>query len=130
MSHTIDSLMHTNVHTASIDDSIAAVEKQLKDHELSWVPVVEPGGPVLGVISASDLLQFHAQRRDPQHVLAWQLCTYKPITVSPRTSVAEVARLMVRHHIHHVVVMDGQALCGVVSALDFVGRFVVDGQPG
>ncbi len=128
MSTTISSLMHTNVRTASMDDTVTAVEKLLKDNELSWVPVLEPGGPVLGVISATDLLQFHAQQRDPQHVMAWQLCTYKPISVSPDASVAEVARLMVRHHIHHVVVMQGQTLRGVVSALDFVGRYVVDGH--
>jgi len=128
MSSTIASMMHTNVRTAGMDDTIASVEQLMKDRELSWVPVLESDGPVLGVISATDLLQFHAQHRDADDVRAWQLCTYKPIAVAPTASIEEVASLMVRHHVHHVVVIEGQALRGVVSALDFVGKFASDGH--
>ena len=48
-----------------------------------------------GVISAADLMQFNAQGRGPTSVRAWQLCTYKPISVGPDTPMGEVARLMV-----------------------------------
>jgi len=44
--------------------------------------------------------------------------------VTPGTAVGDVARLMVEHRIHHVVVTEGGAIRGVVSALDFVKAFV------
>ena len=77
----------------------------------------------IGVISAADLMQFNAQGRDPTSVRAWQLCTYKPISVAPDTPTSEVARLMVEHDIHHVIVSDSSGMVGVVSSMDFVRTF-------
>jgi CBS domain-containing protein len=56
--------------------------------------------------------------------VAWSICTYKPISVAPGTSVSEVARLMLNQKVHHVVVADGDRLVGVVSSLDFVRQLV------
>jgi len=81
---------------------------------------------VVGVISATDLLQFHAQERDPATVRAWQLCTYKPISVDQATPLGEVARVMVERRIHHVVVTGDAGLVGVVSSLDFVRICIAD----
>jgi CBS domain-containing protein len=123
MSQTIASLMHREVFTASPDDTLQSVEAKLAANGLSWVPVVD-GGSVLGVISSSDLLRHHAAGVLSPKVSAWQLCTYKPVTVRPDATLGEVARLMVESNIHHVVVTDGNEIKGVVSALDFVRTFV------
>jgi len=130
MTTPIASFMHRDVHCAGIDDTVAAVERLLTDHRLSWVPVCDDMGPVLGVISTTDLLHFHAQARDALKERAWQLCTYKPITVDVDADLQEVAGLMVKHRIHHVVVTGDGTMQGVVSALDFVERFARTGDPG
>jgi CBS domain-containing protein len=39
--------------------------------------------------------------------------------------VSEVARTMIKHKIHHVPIVANGKLCGIVSALDFVERFVL-----
>ena len=52
--------------------------------------------------------------------------SYKPITVSPDTPISEVARLMIEHKIHHVVVTDSERIAGVVSSFDFVRTFLRD----
>lgn len=126
MNQPISTLMSRQVSSVDMDDSIAQVAELLARTRLSWAPVLEGGRLVVGVISASDLLQFNAQGRDPTAVRAWQLCTYKPISVDPATPVVEVARLMVDQGIHHVVVMDREGLGGVVSSLDFVRAFVAE----
>ncbi len=123
MSATIDSLMQTLVQTVDIDDSVAQIETFLATQRRSWVPVTNGEGQVIGVISASDLLKFHAEQRDPQAVRAWQLCTYRPIIVGPQAALADVAAEMVARHVHHVVVAEGPRVLGVVSSLDFVARF-------
>jgi CBS domain-containing protein len=123
MSATIASIMQTHVQTVDLDDTIAQVEAFLVTEHRRWVPVSNGEGTVIGVISTSDLLQFHNQQRDAQAIRAWQLCTYKPVVVAPETGLAEVAAQMVEHHIHHVVVTEGTQVRGVVSALDFVARF-------
>ncbi|HJT36093.1 MAG TPA: CBS domain-containing protein, partial [Pirellulales bacterium] len=40
------------------------------------------------------------------------------VTCSPNTPVSEVAAEMVRHHVHRIVVVEGAAPVGIVSALD------------
>jgi CBS domain-containing protein len=129
MTTSIASIMRRDVHCADIDDTVAAVERLLEDHRLSWVPVRERTGPVIGVISTTDLLHFHAQSRDALKERAWQLCTYKPISVDAQADLREVAALMVKHRVHHAVVTANGALQGVVSSLDFVERFAQSGQP-
>jgi CBS domain-containing protein len=126
MNTPIASMMTAPVWSVSMDDTVQAIETLMSEHKLSWVPVIEPDGAPVGVIALSDLMQFHAREGDPTAVCAWQICHYKPISVSADTSVAEVARLMLAHKIHHVVVTKNDSMVGVVSALDFVQRFVVD----
>jgi len=126
MNTTISSLMQRRVWSVDMDDTIAQVDALLAEHGLSWAPVLDAGRAVVGVISATDLLQFHAQERDPATVRAWQLCTYKPISVDQATPLGEVARLMVERRIHHVVVTGDAGLVGVVSSLDFVRNCIAD----
>lgn len=125
MSQTIASLMNREVTQVGPDDTLQAVEAKLVAKGLSWVPVVDASGVVMGVISSADLLRAHAEGKTAPKVSAWQLCTYKPVTVHPDATLAEVARLMTEGNIHHVVVAEGPNLRGVVSSLDFVRTFVV-----
>jgi signal-transduction protein with cAMP-binding, CBS, and nucleotidyltransferase domain len=123
MKEPISTLMTKRVWSVDMDDTIAQVEELLTRNALSWAPVLEAGRLIVGVISATDLLQFHAQGREPGSVLAWQLCTYKPISADHATPVDEVARAMVAQRIHHVVVTREDEIAGVVSSLDFVRAF-------
>ena len=121
----VSSLMTAPVTTVRADDTIEQVSEKLRSGGLSFAPVVESAnGPPLGIITAADLLQFQAARRDPKSVQAWQICSYRPIEVALDTPVGDVARLMVERHIHHIVVMENGEMKGVVSALDFVKQFI------
>ena len=126
MSQPISSFMERQVWSVGMDDTVASVETLFASQGLSWAPVLESALTIVGVISAADLLRFHAQGQDPTAVRAWQLCSYKPITVSPDTPVSEVARLMIKSNIHHVVVTGSEGIAGVVSSLDFVRTFLRD----
>jgi len=125
MDKPVSTLMTTPVKTVSANDTVEEVGEAMSRHDLVFAPVVDSlGGTVLGIISASDLLQFQASKRDPKSVQAWEICTYKPIEVSPDEPLAEVARQMVARRIHHVIVMQDQQIKGVVSSLDFVKQFI------
>jgi CBS domain-containing protein len=50
-----------------------------------------------------------------------EVMSRSPITVEPATPAAEVARRMVEHHVHRVLVVDAKRrIKGIVSAFDFV----------
>jgi CBS domain-containing protein len=120
----ISKLMQVHTWTIGADDLVETIEAFLGRHGLSWAPVLGDTGELIGVISVADLVRFHHDKRDAAHTAAWQLCTFRPITVGPATPIRDVARLMVERRIHHVVVSEDGALKGVVSSLDFVKTFV------
>lgn len=124
MNPTLSSLMHRPVFSVGPDDTAQEIEEELVARKLSWAPVVEPGGNILGVISSADLLRCHAEGKQPSKVHAWQLCTFKPLTVTLDTPLCDVARMMIDTNIHHVVVTKGSELKGVVSSMDFVRTFL------
>lgn len=124
MSNPIASIMHRIVCTVGMDDTVGKVEAMMESYRISSAPVYDMDGTMLGIITSTDLLKFHAAGRNPATAKAWEICTYRPIEVRPETSIAEVAELMLTHKIHHVVVMDRGALQGIVSSLDFVRLFV------
>ena len=130
MEQTVSSLMSPEVRTVRADDTVEAVSAELRENGMSFVPVVDgPGGALLGIVSAADILQFKSAKRDPASVRAWEICSYKPAEVSADATLSEVARLMVERQEHHVVVVDKDAVVGVVSSLDFVRRFIAGDQP-
>lgn len=56
-----------------------------------------------------------------------QVMVAAPITVSPDAPIDEVAEVLVRHHLHRVLVVEGKTLRGVISTLDIV-RLVASGR--
>ncbi len=132
MSTPISTLMQRRVWSVDMDDTVAQVDVLLARQELSWVPVLDDHRAVVGVISASDLLQFHAQGRDPDKTRAWQLCTYKPISVDEATPLRDVARAMIAQRIHHVVVTGSTgswALCLRSTSCERLPRPDATGAP-
>lgn len=121
----VSSLMSTPVTIVRADDTVESVGEQLSQNGLSFVPVVDtPKGALLGIISAADIIHFKSAKRDPFAVRAWEICSYKPLEVDADAPISELARLMVERQQHHVVVMDKDAVVGVVSSFDFVKAFI------
>lgn len=126
MDRPISQIMSENVWTVDIEDTIEQADAILASHKISAVPVVDAKGVIFGIISSLDLLHFHAAKKNPKAVRAWELCTYKPIAVSPETPAIEVANLMLENNVHHILVAENGTLRGIVSALDFVGQYVLE----
>jgi len=124
MTRRISEMMTKAVHTVGMEDSVRKVEEEMKKHRATYVPVMDDKGGIFGIISPSDIVHFHEGHKNPRAVRAWEMCTHKPIEVHPDATVEEVARLMVKTGIHHVVVTKNGALFGVVSSFDFVKEYL------
>jgi CBS domain-containing protein len=53
---TAEELMTTQIETVTPQTGIAEAARTMLDHELRWMPVVDDGGRVIGVLSRSDTL--------------------------------------------------------------------------
>ena len=122
---TIAGIMCASLVTVDMQDTVLRVEEVLNQHNLSSVPVVDrERGDCFGIISLKDVAHFRSAKRNPSAVLAWEMCTYKPLAASPQASIEDVARLMVEHRIHHVVVVQDGVLKGLVSSLDVIAAYL------
>lgn len=121
----VDELMHTDVRTIAPDASIAELVQSLADGRVSGLPVVNPDGTVIGVISATDVLQADAEqdevkaRRERFGLLTVRdIMTPNPHVIAPDADVREAARHMLYTDVRRLFVQDKGRLVGVISQTD------------
>jgi isocitrate dehydrogenase len=119
---TAGDLMSRNVISVSCETPLCEAGRLLLLHQISGLPVVEPGGTCVGVLSAIDLLRRQIMSEDqlPTETVE-QFMTPDPVTVIADTPLPELARRMVDAHVHRVVVVDRrQRPVGLVSSTDIL----------
>lgn len=120
----VSTIMITHAWSASIDDTLAEVEKIMAKRNLASVPVMDSKGTIYGIVNWRDLLRCRAAKTNLRALQAWEICASKPIVVSPDTRIHEVAKMMLEQEIPDVVVMEYGEIKGFVSTFDFVQRLL------
>jgi CBS domain-containing protein len=146
MRHTpVADVMATELITASPDASFAHLAKLLHTSGVCAVPIVDPAGILLGVVSEADLMASaarpdtapgrwrarHIRRDQPEAkagaTTAAELMTAFVEAVAPTTPVATAARLMVERHLRWMPVCDpAGCVVGVISRSDVLTVFLRD----
>ena len=137
-------LMSDPVVTLPKEMSLQGAAHMLSRFSISGAPVVDGNGRCIGVLSTTDFVSWAekgegAAKRSRAgsccaHT-AWQVLdietipegevsrymTANPVTASPVTRIADLARMMTDAHIHRVIVVDEQGRpVGVVSSTDIL----------
>lgn len=136
----LEEIMTRDLISATPDMSLQDATEILAERHIGALPVVE-AGLVVGLFSATDLLSYIAelcdatpsisfrQRRklnaDLEDATVGDLMTRKVHSLPPDANIDEAAWLMSEKRIHRILVMDGDAPIGIVSALD-VAKAVAD----
>ncbi|HEY4175479.1 MAG TPA: CBS domain-containing protein [Kofleriaceae bacterium] len=119
--------MTSAVLTVCPDTPVFEVAALMDEHRISCLPVTDLAGILCGIISRTDLvalgaLQAGARRESPAMPLprrkAGDIMTSRVVTVPVTSSVRTAAQAMASHAIHHVIVVDGPSVAGIVSAVD------------
>jgi CBS domain-containing protein len=111
----------TEVVTITPDTRVRQLLAVLAEHRIGAVVVSHDGTSVDGIASERDIVRALAQRgaavmSEP----VTSIYTAEVHTVTPQTTLEEVARMMTEHRVRHApVVVDG-ALRGIVSIGDVV----------
>lgn len=119
----VSQVMRRSSLAVSTEDSIDNVAAHLERHRLFVAPVLDADGRMFGVISSFAVAHLLTNYTNPKAIRAWELCAYKPVSVSPETPLSVVANLMVKKRLQYVVVTDGSKLAGIVSSFDFVEHY-------
>ena len=134
-------IMTKDVFTVSPDLSIRETTEMLASRHIGGAPVVDDDNRVIGVITASDILEFAAamtgepaelgdapERNEFDRHTVDEAMTRAPLrTLGPDATAREAATMMQESGIHRIPVMEGDTLLGVVSTLD-LAKAIADGR--
>ncbi len=117
----VKDFMSAPVVTAWEEDSVKEVIDLMKEKGIHAMPIISKESSdaeliIRGIITASDLsgdLNVSNKVKD--------IMTSSSVHVVHTTSSARAAaKMMLRHQVHHIVVMDEGKVEGMISSLDFV----------
>jgi CBS domain-containing protein len=114
---TVSELMHAQVLPVGPGDPFASPAAAMVQHKTGSALVMQ-GRLLAGILTERDVLRAAASGSDltAAPVSAWM--TKDPESAAPDTSVQEAAQLMLLHGFRHLPVLQGRAVCGVVSLRD------------
>jgi CBS domain-containing protein len=98
----------------------------LAEKDVGALPVVAHRA-LVGIFSERDYARkVILVGRSSKALLVGDVMTSPVITVTPDHSVADCMRIVTRHHVRHLPVMEGDALVGMVSIGDLVNAIISD----
>jgi CBS domain-containing protein len=119
--------MHPRVARIQPEQSLAELIRTLARERVSGVPVVEEDCRLVGVVSATDVLEAVAHEliengsvveSDLAARKVKEIMTPAVLTVTPETTVAETAQLLHKAKLHRALVIEDGRLIGIVTAFD------------
>ncbi|MFF9623667.1 CBS domain-containing protein [Streptomyces griseosporeus] len=126
--HRVGEVMTGEVVQARRDTPFKELVRLLDEHRISGLPVVDDDDKVVGVVSGTDLVRRQARRGRydaSADATAGALMSTPAITVHPEQSVPQAARLMERHGIERLPVVDEEdRLIGIATRRDLLRVFL------
>jgi CBS domain-containing protein len=114
---TVADVMRPAVTTVEPGAHLAGAAYLMK-HSGDNALVVTANARPVAVVTDTDITQAVADGRNLEEVRISDLPPREPVVVSPDTDVLSAARTMLLHRIHHLPVVDGDRLVGIVDMTD------------
>ena len=125
-------IMSRPVFTVSAGTGIKAAATLLAERGVSALPVVNPKGELVGIVSEADLISIET-RPDPRTQATplaptagsspktvAEVMTREVLTVSSGSEVSQAARIMLDAGVKRVPVLEGRRVVGILSRRDLV----------
>ena len=119
MAKTIREAMTANPCSIDAGKSVAYAAKMMRDEDVGIAPIVE-GDRLVGVLTDRDVaVRVVAEGLDPERVKVFEVASRDVVTLDPDQDLDEALRLMARHRVRRLpVVEEDGRLAGVVAQAD------------
>jgi CBS domain-containing protein len=108
--------MAKTVSSARKSDKVIDVAKKMKQEDAGFIPVVENGGTLIGVITDRDIvIRCIAEGHDPRSETAEHLMSRQVTIIAPDDDIEQAAKMMEREAIRRLPVAENGHLVGVLS---------------
>lgn len=117
---TVADLMREDVVTARPDTAVGALARKMQDEFVGSVVIERDGRPV-GIVTDRDLaLDVVADGREPDELVAEDVMTSDPATVSADAGVMDLVDELVQASVRRMPVVDDADLVGIITFDDLV----------
>jgi CBS domain-containing protein len=114
----VKDVMTPNPRTVTPETGVAEAAKLMTSEDVGPLPVVD-GGELVGIVTDRDLvIRVIAEGRDPGSTLVGDVCSSKPVTVSPDDDVSHALTLLAQHQVRRLPVAEGDQIVGIVAQAD------------
>jgi CBS domain-containing protein len=119
MPKTVREVMTSKLCSIDVDKPVAYAAKMMRDEDVGMAPIVE-GDRLVGVLTDRDIaVRVVAEGRDPEQVKVTEVASSDLVTLDPQQDLDEALRLMARHQVRRLpVVEEDGRLVGVVAQAD------------
>jgi CBS domain-containing protein len=130
MSKSVREVMTANPCAIDADRPVAYAARMMRDEDVGLAPIVERDR-LVGTLTDRDIVtRVVAEERDPRSTAVGEVASTDLVTVDPQQSLEEALRLMAKHQVRRLpVVEDEGRLVGVVAQAD-VAREASERQTG
>jgi CBS domain-containing protein len=130
MAKTVREAMTSNPCSIDADKSVAYAAKMMRDEDVGIAPIVE-GDRLVGVLTDRDIaVRVVAEGRDSEQTKVTEVASRDVVTLDPQQDLDEALRLMARHQVRRLpVVEEDGRLVGVVAQAD-VAKVADERQTG
>lgn len=130
MGQSIKDVMTSDPRTIDAGKSVAYAAKMMRDEDVGLAPIVE-GDKLIGMLTDRDIaIRVVAEGRNPDQVTAGEVASRQVVTVDPQQDLDEALRIMAKHQVRRLpVVEEDGRLVGIVAQAD-VAREGDDKQTG
>jgi CBS domain-containing protein len=116
----IRTVMGSHIVTVGPDDPLDAVAREIADHRIDAVPVVDREHRLLGIVSTTDLVNLLHDGGRLEGKLARDVMSPDPISIDEFARADEAIGVMRNAAIRHLPVTREGRLIGLVTAADLV----------
>jgi CBS domain-containing protein len=130
MGQSIKDVMTSDPCTIDAGKSVAYAAKMMRDEDVGLAPIVE-GDKLIGMLTDRDIaVRVVAEGRIPDQVTAREVASKQVVTIDPQQDLDEALRIMAKHQVRRLpVVEEDGRLVGVVAQAD-VARECDDNRTG
>jgi len=126
----VSSIMTTKLITLNVKDGLDKAEHLLKKHKIRHIPVLK-NNKIVGLLSLNDILRISfadGAYREEENIASsiYEMFTIRQLmirnleTVTPETTIKEVAELLINREYHSLPVVEDGILKGMVTTTDII----------
>jgi CBS domain-containing protein len=127
--------MTKNIITLNSNDELDTAERLFREHHIRHIPVVE-GHKIIGMLSLTDLLRISFadgayEDENDVETTVYNMFTISQVmaknlkSVSPDTTIKEVAEILAENEFHALPVVEKDSLVGIVTTTDLI-KYLLD----